>query len=59
MPAYIKTDTYLFTYVQFIFSFYPEIAFSFVLCSFVFSILKIAYFKLPCKMGYIIKFSFL
>ena len=43
MLYYIKIDIYLFVYVQCIFKFYQEIARSFTLFSFVFSILMIAY----------------
>ena len=41
----IKSVTYLFVYVQVIFSFYQEILRSFVSFSFVFSILTIAWFR--------------
>ena len=45
---YIKIDTYLFVFMEFILVFYQEIALIFMLYSFVFSILTIAYFRLFC-----------
>ena len=41
MLPYIKIHTYLFVYMQFSFSFYQGIARSFMLFSFVFSILRL------------------
>ena len=58
MLPYIKTDTYLFVYMQFIFSFYQEISRSFILFTFLFSILKIAYFGYFCKTIFFIRFFF-
>ena len=49
MLPYIKIDAYLLVYMEFIFSFYQEIALSFMLFGFVFSILTIFYFRLFCK----------
>ena len=46
MLPYIKIHTYLFVYVQFVFSFYHKIFCSFILFSFAFSVLTIFYFKL-------------
>ena len=45
---YIKIDTYLFVFMEFILVFYQEIALIFMLYSFAFSILTIAYFRLFC-----------
>ena len=45
---YIKIDTYLFVFMEFILVFYQEIALIIMLYSFVFSILTIAYFRLFC-----------
>ena len=45
---YINIDTYLFVFMEFILVFYQEIALIFMLYSFVFSILTIAYFRLFC-----------
>ena len=44
MLPYIKIDIYLFVYVQFVFSFDHKIFCSFILFSFVFSVLTIFYF---------------
>ena len=59
MLPYIKIDTYLFVYMQFHFWFDQEIAPSFMLSSYVFSVLSITYLKLFCKMIYTIRFFFL
>ena len=48
MFPYIKIDTYLFVFMELILVFYQEIALMFMLYSFVFSILTIAYFRLFC-----------
>ena len=56
---FIKIDIYLFVCVQFIFSFYQQIACSFILHSIVFSLLTTGYFRLFCKIIYIIRFLFL
>ena len=45
----IKIDTYLFVYEQIIFSFYQEIFCSFILFSFAFSMLTIAFLRLFCN----------
>ena len=47
VASYTKIGTYPFAYVQFIVSFYQEIALSFISFSFVFSVLTIAYFVIP------------
>ena len=49
MLRYIKIDTCLIAYMQFIFSFYQDIARSFMLFSFIFPILMIAYYRLFWK----------
>ena len=59
MLRYTKIDTYLFVFVQFIFSFCLEIVRSFILFSFVFSIVAITFFRLFYKTIYIFRFFFL